>query len=142
MVRNWVVAQNWHVWVGDSAPRTEMGWGSGILGTGPLPHRTICPSFWSRMRNAHRNAFVCLEGTESDNRICILTHSLRLRVYGQIGSRDCHNCHLIQFPDRLPEGPLQENYSTCHEHLSTIPKSQLQICPGFVPEKCSSFLSL
>lgn len=81
MVRNWVVAQNWHVWVEDSAPRTEIGWGSGIVGIGPLPHRTICPSSWSRMRDAPRNAFLYLEGTEIGNKIYILTHSLQLRVY-------------------------------------------------------------
>lgn len=75
-VRNWVVAQNWHVWVETSAVRTEMGWGSGILGTGPLPHRTICPSSWPRMKDALRDAFLCLEGTEGDIRIYILTPSL------------------------------------------------------------------
>lgn len=63
-VRNWVVPQNLHVWVEDSVPKTEMDWGPGILGTGSLSHRIICPFSWSRMKDAPRNAAPCLGGTE------------------------------------------------------------------------------
>lgn len=53
------------------------GWagGPGIVESGPLPHGTICPSSWSRMKDMPRAA-LCLEGTQRDNSIYVLTQPL------------------------------------------------------------------
>lgn len=115
MFRNWVVVQNWHVWVEDAAQRTEIGWGPGMLGTRLLPHRTICLFSWSRMKDAAGNAALYLEKIERDNGIYALDSGFMVKT----GSWNPHKCHPLWHPDFFPEWLLWENYPTFWKSVQT-----------------------
>lgn len=129
------MAQNWHVWVEESAPRTEMGWGPGIWGQGlsTQVHSSLflvkdetCFQKWCSVSGRNRER---KKASYFDSGFFIKTDSWI-----------SHSCHPIWVPALFPESLVAALFHLPQAYQPVAQILAADVSCGSAPEKCSSFL--